>query len=593
LTTTTGAEEEITMTEPISRNRLIGSLREAASWPGADQNTVMTLAATLVAARADAGGSRYFQDLSERNPADATAQALAGFFQVRAGHDVSAAITKLDRAADMGLGLPQYLRGLALADLLPRAGASEAGPAAADTGRADQVIADLEFVLAARDQFPVLLLRAAYQGLARAYLALGRRRQAAEALRRSGLGPAATDRPPMFTSFSLTARDGMRLSVPGVLSPAPGVHVAQSYDFADFAFIQTTAGVVAIDAGTSPDRVLAAMADLGLTDQAPVSHLILTHAHFDHVGGTAALRGPDTTVIASAGFPAEAERQRRWHVPRSLTGGGARPAADVRPDRLIGERSSLVVGDTEFTLIPVQGGETPDALMVYLPASGLLFTGDALMPYLGVPFTAEGSPEGLLEALRCIRALAPRQLLAGHTTLTENFTIEALTGLEPALTELHEFALARIDENMPLPHILDIGYLPALLRDHPVAVVPYLVSRDDFIARLYHQRTGYWQPDGHGLDPRSQEERAAALDLLAGGKADAFVFAAAALADQGDLALALEILAPGLLRHPDSSELAELRQAVLVRLMEQRQLLDPFGFLVYAELAGAELSPVR
>jgi hypothetical protein len=27
--------------------------------------------------------------------------------------------------------------------------------------------------------------------------------------------------------------------------------------------------------------------------------------------------------------------------------------------------------------------------------------------------------------------------------------------------------------------------------------------------------------------------------------------------------------------------------------MEQRQLLDPFGFLVYAELADAELSPIR
>jgi len=29
------------------------------------------------------------------------------------------------------------------------------------------------------------------------------------------------------------------------------------------------------------------------------------------------------------------------------------------------------------------------------------------MPYLGVPFTAEGSPEGLLQALRYIRVLAP------------------------------------------------------------------------------------------------------------------------------------------------------------------------------------------
>jgi hypothetical protein len=252
------------VTGPISRDRLLGSLKEAASWPGVDRNTVVTLATSLVAARADAEGSRYFQDLAERNPADATARALAGFFQVRAGHDVAAALIKLDKAATMDLGLSQYFRGLALAGLLPSAGLSEAGSAATDTGQADQVIADLE----------------------------------------------------------------------------------------------------------------------------------------------------------------------------------------------------------------------------------------------------------------------------------------------------------------------------------------YLVTRDDFIARLYHQRTGYWQPDGQGLDPQSQEETAAALDLLAGEKADAFAYAAASLADQGDLALALEIITPGLLRHPDSSELAELREAVLVRLMEQRQLLDPFGFLVYAELAGAEFSPV-
>jgi hypothetical protein len=232
------------------------------------------------------------------------------------------------------------------------------------------------------------------------------------------------------------------------------------------------------------------------------------------------------------------------------------------------------------------------ALATALVAARADAEGDVIMPYLGVPYTPEGSPEGLLEALRYINELAPRQLLAGHTTLTENFSIEALRGLEPALTELHEFTLARIGENMLLPSILDLGYLPASLRDHPAAVVAYLVSRDCFIARLHHQRTGYWHPDGEGIDPRNPEERAAALDLLAGEKAEAFLNAAATLADQGDLTLALDILAPGLLRHPENSELADLRQSVLMRQMEQRQLSDPFGFLYYAELVGAELAPV-
>ncbi len=116
-------------------------------------------------------------------------------------------------------------------------------------------------------------------------------------------------------------------------------------------------------------------------------------------------------------IPCRGERQRRWNLPfRYFTGTGASPASDVQPDRLIRERTSVVVGDTEFVLIPVRGGETPDALMVYLPASGLLFAGDVMMPYLGVPFIAEGSPEGLLETLRYIRALAPQHLIQGHTS---------------------------------------------------------------------------------------------------------------------------------------------------------------------------------
>jgi alkyl sulfatase BDS1-like metallo-beta-lactamase superfamily hydrolase len=214
------------------------------------------------------------------------------------------------------------------------------------------------------------------------------------------------------------------------------------------------------------------------------------------------------------------------------------------------------------------------------------------MPYLGQPFTAEGSPEGLLAALSFIDGLRPRLLLHGHPPLTDLFTAEAIPGLKAALTQLHGEVLDGVRRGRTLPDILAAASLPDVLRQHPAAVVPYLVTRDNFTARLYHQRTGYWQADGTGLEPSTAAEHAAALDLLAGGRPGRFADTAATLIGQGDHALALEIIRPGLLRYPASSALAELRRTALHRLMEQYQQSDPFKFLIYADLANAELGPV-
>jgi glyoxylase-like metal-dependent hydrolase (beta-lactamase superfamily II) len=495
---------------------------------------------------------------------------------------VDAALAKLDQAAAADLGPPQYFRGLALAGLPP------------DRRRAEQAVADLEFVLAVRDQFPSMLLRAAYHGLAAAHAVLGHDDQAAEAMRKSGLGAAPADTRLMFGGFWATAADGFRFTSPRILRPEPGIQVAQGYDFSDLAFITTSDGMVAIDAGTTQGRVKAALGDLDPPADGAISHLILTHAHWDHIGGADALRGPGTGVIAQAGFPAGLDR-RQGDRPlfRYFTGAAGDVPPAVVPDQLISEPTPLIVGGTELVLYPAPGGETSDALMVHLPASGVLFAGDVLMPYLGQPFAGEGSPGGLLQALAFIASLRPRLLIHGHATLTEQFTAGAVPGLQAALTQLQGEALDGIRDGRLLPDILEQASLPAVLRDHPTAVVPYLVTRDHFTERLYHQRTGYWQPDGQGLEPATAAGHAAALDLLAGGRDEQFAAAAATLIGQGDHALALQIIQPGLLRHPASSTLAGLRRTALHRLMEQHQQLDPFKFLIYAELAGAEIGPVH
>jgi glyoxylase-like metal-dependent hydrolase (beta-lactamase superfamily II) len=569
------------MTERITRKRDIESLKTAASWPDADKNTMVTLAGRLVADRADAEGYRYYAELADARPGEALRLALAGFFQARLGEDADAALAKLDKAAAADLGLPQYFRGLALTSLPP------------DRRRAEQAVADLEFVLAVRDLFPAMLLRGAYHGLAVAHAVLGHDDQAADAARKSGLNTAPAGTQLAFGGFWATAKDGFRFTSPRILRPDPGIQVAQGYDFCDLAFITTGAGVIAIDAGTTQDRVKAALSDLDLPADGAVSHLILTHAHWDHIGGASAVRGPGTQVIAQAGFRAGLDREQGHRPPFGyFTGAAGEIPLAVVPDQLISEPTPLTAGGTELVLYPTPGGETADALLVHLPASGVLFVGDVLMPYLGQPFADEGSPEGLIAALAFIGSLQPRLLIHGHPTLTDVFTAEAVAGLEAALTQLHGEVLDGIRRGRPLPDILAAATLPEVLRDHPAAVVPYLVTRDHFTARLYHQRTGYWQPDGSGLEPFTAAEHAAALDLLAGGREEQFTSAAAALIGQGDHALALELIKPGLLRYPASRALAELRRTALHRLMERYQLSDPFKFLIYAELAHAEIGPV-
>jgi glyoxylase-like metal-dependent hydrolase (beta-lactamase superfamily II) len=576
------------MSPQIVKDRNAEALKEAASWAGADRATLITLATVLAATGADSDGAEYFDRLAGSQPDQVLPLALAGYFQVRAGQDIAAGVAKLDDAASRDLGPAQYYRGLALAGL-PAAG-----------GHADQAIADLEFVLAVRDQFPSNMIRAVYHGLASAYAAAGKDELAAKAAESSGLSSAPGQARLEFGGGWMSAAEGFHMAAPRIVDVSPRIQVAQSYDFGDFAFVRTNAGVVAIDAGTAPHRVRAALDDAGI-DAGDISHVVLTHAHFDHAGGFSALAGPATRVIAQVSFPAELQRQHANPIPfRYFTGNGAgfgASDADVRPaeitvDQLIAERTSVSIGGTEFVLYPTTGGETADALMVYLPVSGILFTGDVMMPYLGAPFFAEGSPAGLLEVLALIEEIGPRQLVHGHVLLTELFPAEMVPGLRSALTELRDESLARIRRGQALTDVLEANVLPETLREHPAAVGPFLVIREHFVQRLYHQHSGYWQPDASGLEPVSAAERAAALDLLADGKPERFAGASRTLLAQHDAALALEIATAGLARHPENADLAQLRQQALYRLMERHQLQDPFRFLIYGELAGVEIGPV-
>ena len=577
---------------PIVPDLELEALKQAVRWPDADTSAVMTLAGRLMAGRRDADGLAYFHERAASEPGRGLFLALEGLFQARQAGSVSLfrrvawvndAVAKLDRAVALEPGLSRYLRGIVLAGLPER------------FGKAQAAVEDLTWMLNNKERFPVGLRRGAYYGLAQAYTTLNREAQAREALARSGASRLDPTQPAFIADFSVSAQDGFRFRPPRLVELAPGVHVAQGFDFADIGFISTDEGIVAIDAGTTEATARAALQALrGVTSQ-PITHVILTHAHWDHIGGLGAMLDSNPRVIAQAAFADELRIVNgtgvRFRYFFGAAGSGRR--YDVRPHHLVREPETLVIGGTRFVLYPAHGGETADALLIHVPDRGALFVGDAFMPYLGAPFVAEGSAEGLFETMALIRSLQPRLLVHGHPPLTDIYTAEALPAIEAAVRELHQRVRTAVAEGRTLVDILHENILPLSLREHPRSVLPYLVMRDNFVKRVYHQSTGYWKSDGDGMEVLAPAEWAAALDLLGGHREDAFVRSARELAERGDDVLALKLAQIGLVRYPGSEALMALRRRALDNLRARYQGMSPFKFIIYSEWAGAELAPVE
>jgi glyoxylase-like metal-dependent hydrolase (beta-lactamase superfamily II) len=177
-------------------------------------------------------------------------------------------------------------------------------------------------------------------------------------------------------------------------------------------------GTLIVEGGTSVSHLGAFAAELAARGRPPVVGIALTHWHWDHSFGSAAIAAPVTAhrdtaaaVAVQAGYDwsdeALAERVRDGReiaFCADMIRLELRDRSDLRivvPTETFAERRVVDLGGTRAVIHHVGGDHAADSCVVHVPGDDVLFLGDCLYQrlYAPEPLLTIAAVRALLEAL--------------------------------------------------------------------------------------------------------------------------------------------------------------------------------------------------
>ena len=270
---------------------------------------------------------------------------------------------------------------------------------------------------------------------------------------------------------------------------AEGVY--QATGIANSHMIVTDAGNVMFDTGIA----IQAAQQLRLLkekSEGPISHIVLSHSHADHIGGTQFWQEENTDVVVHREF---VEEQRyltsledyQWQrnrvlfpwMPETPATNPLLAYGGIEPTVLVDEDDyHFTQGGVEFQVLSTPGAEGSDNMCLWLPGEKILFTGDTLgplFPQFPNIFTMRGEkvrkPIEYIHSLNKLIALNADMLVPSHhSPVTGRDNIRAaLTKIRDAVQYVHDETLRGMNTGKTLYELMEEIKLPqelALTEEH-------------------------------------------------------------------------------------------------------------------------------
>ena len=205
---------------------------------------------------------------------------------------------------------------------------------------------------------------------------------------------------------------------------APGVFVhkgaheeatrANLGGYANIGFIVGRDAVAVIDSGGSAAQGLALRQAIRRVTPLPITHVIITHGHPDHMLGTAAFQADRPTIIGHAKLPAAMSARGPFYLDylKRTLGDLAEGTRLVEPSEKVTGQMVVDLGERRLRLTAHPTAHSDNDLTVFDEASGTLWAGDLVfMERLPV---VDGSLRGWLAVIEKLRQIEAVRVVPGH-----------------------------------------------------------------------------------------------------------------------------------------------------------------------------------